>query len=1017
MKRVIAAFWLILLAISTAFAIESPHISNMSCSGTLGCHTITLIDGVYVATLVDAYGVNNLCLKCHNPQTMARGYSARDIANPFGSTDTGLFPSEQLQTSHNWAGPVNMPPAGAQISTDPAILALRPTKAGVLGCTSCHNHHSFTGDLLLRRPGDTLCLDCHRQRNQRDVQSGTHPVNFNYTSATSKVKLTPAKFFKDPVNANPANPTSAMLLPGGKLVCTTCHSPHYADSNARTFDNASSSSFGLLSSSRGKLLRTDVRAGSANGVNICTNCHAGKRAHNGKGQNIQCADCHAAHVDPLDGTAPNVWLVRRYMNPLTTYTKVVNQYKDGASNWAGPDGVCVACHAIPAPGGNYPPEHASLDPNVCRSCHVHDSADGSFAAGCNSCHGNPPQLNAAGPSGYATSGSSNYATSGVFKDESLTPHLAHTSRGLTCAACHSGNQHASGDFQQVFRTRSGTAAYYGATPTYDPTGSGSCLTNYCHSNGAPSSVLPVYKTATWALGKNSIVGTPGECSACHDAAPGTNAHTAHLSRGYSCTVCHAATAASNSSIKDASKHVNGIKEMSFSGAALGTQIDTSDTCTTSYCHSNGRGVYSAPNWTMKATGACGTCHATAPGLGSPLIASGAHFAHFSTSAAAYGPMLTAQNSTGCQACHNVSSANHVNQSIDLNGTLGYLRNGTGTCTPCHAAQVNWSTGAVTCESCHTGTLSVINGATAPNKSLAATAGHGAPAIGKGCTACHERNARHINGGSRLQAQLKGSLNADCRYCHDNASVVVTGTFQNMSTHFLTKGGSQAMACAQCHDPHGSTNLHMIKTVINGKAIVFNDAMNGLVNTSTNQGLCQVCHTQTTHYRAGVPETSHPTANCLSCHDHRATGGAFKPTGTCDACHGYPPAPKATITPQLFGVQGSWSSARYEDYSGGGGAHLVAAHVSPNAKPSEGWSNCAICHNGGSMDSGNHKMTMPLKGNIENVDVAVDHRYRFSTGFIIYTGAKRVSAPAQNATGSCYNASCHITQSRRWSIER
>ncbi|WP_026840598.1 cytochrome c3 family protein [Citrifermentans bremense] len=115
--------------------------------------------------------------------------------------------------------------------------------------------------------------------------------------------------------------------------------------------------------------------------------------------------------------------------------------------------------------------------------------------------------------------------------------------------------------------------------------------------------------------------------------------------------------------------------------------------------------------------------------------------------------------------------------------------------------------------------------------------------------------------------MKGSLNAECRYCHDNASVVVTGAFQNMSTHFLTKGGSPAMACAQCHDPHGSANLKMIRAVINGKEIVFNDIENGLVNTSTNQGLCQVCHTQTVHYRAGIPETDHPTSGCLSCHPH------------------------------------------------------------------------------------------------------------------------------------------------------
>ena len=118
----------------------------------------------------------------------------------------------------------------------------------------------------------------------------------------------------------------------------------------------------------------------------------------------------------------------------------------------------------------------------------------------------------------------------------------------------------------------------------------------------------------------------------------------------------------------------------------------------------------------------------------------------------------------------------------------------------------------------------------------------------------------------------------------------------MSTHFTTKGGPQDMLCKQCHDPHGTTNLSMIRTQLKGAwlnatavTITYTDAVNGFVNTATNRGLCQVCHTKTNHYKAGVPETSHPTSGCLDCHGHNAAGGAFKPTGgTCDACHGYPP---------------------------------------------------------------------------------------------------------------------------------
>jgi predicted CxxxxCH...CXXCH cytochrome family protein len=70
--------------------------------------------------------------------------------------------------------------------------------------------------------------------------------------------------------------------------------------------------------------------------------------------------------------------------------------------------------------------------------------------------------------------------------------------------------------------------------------------------------------------------------------------------------------------------------------------------------------------------------------------------------------------------------------------------------------------------------------------------------------------------------------------------------------------------------------------------------NGIYNN-----VCEVCHTQTTHYRNdGSGSDQHHTiikvggedgANCITCHSH--TDG-FKPS--CNICHGYPPPPLASI---------------------------------------------------------------------------------------------------------------------------
>jgi predicted CxxxxCH...CXXCH cytochrome family protein len=69
---------------------------------------------------------------------------------------------------------------------------------------------------------------------------------------------------------------------------------------------------------------------------------------------------------------------------------------------------------------------------------------------------------------------------------------------------------------------------------------------------------------------------------------------------------------------------------------------------------------------------------------------------------------------------------------------------------------------------------------------------------------------------------------------------------------------------------------------------------------TYDGICEVCHTQTEHFRnnGGAPDQNHTNireggvggTNCVDCHPH--TEG-FKGMG-CDACHGNPPPPLADM---------------------------------------------------------------------------------------------------------------------------
>ncbi len=891
----VCAFYVLILPF-TAEAVDAPHYNPDAGYACATCHTSNLTLG--------STGYNNICLSCHRPGETA-AITLADAADPFNNHST--YNSSMYQTSHRWDGPDTVAAAGAQAPLLPAMNPndLRSRSGNKLACVRCHDQHN-KGDIkdasgVVTVPGkflriandqDQLCMDCHRSRNVSSHLQGSHPVSFSYDSLAA---AKPGAFNQPPLNANSANSSSdlksRLTVSGGNLLCTTCHGVHFSDSRSSTVDGKAN--FENLSSSDGSLLHTDhhgdkVAANQPDKLNICTNCHAKKSNHNAKGQNIQCNDCHGAHVeyDPNDPTGSkgiNTYLIRRNVkNAATgaaasiffTRTGSMRAYKNSTGT-----GVCQGCHAVPAPGTNAPALHNSNDPNVCNVCHSHNNSVSSFSV-----------------------------------------------TGGNCAACH----------------------------------------------GDASTLV-------------------------------TNAHSAHVkTRGYSCDTCHAVTVSGNSTIIKGALHGDSIVEVA--GASI-TNFSASDkTCATS-CH-----LAAKPAWSKSASGACGSCHAALSTTANGLIASNGHNAHF---AAAYGPALAGGSVNSCAICHIYTAnnaASHVSGKVDM---------AAGACSTCHKQATNWTAGRVTCESCHStagGALSVIGGITAPDKSSAAVSGHGKAGIAQACTACHDNSGSHISAtlgdNKRLLSGLTGSINAECNYCHTDSAKVSVQTL-NVKAHRASGIGSR---CADCHNAHGTANSMMVNSTINGTAVSFS-GINTFVNGSQT-GVCQVCHTSPTVYftKAGQVQANHvdSSTNCLECHKHSpATGLAFAANRACDSCHGYPPAPK-NVSGLAFGTQGLWSSARFEDYSGGGGAHLVAAHIAKDAKPGDAWKNCTPCHFGG---SANHARALPMRNHVENVTINIDPQIRFSGDtFTVYTGAKLTSAVA-NKTGSCFNINCHMSQSPRWSYER
>ncbi|MEW6520651.1 MAG: CxxxxCH/CxxCH domain-containing protein [Thermodesulfobacteriota bacterium] len=156
----------------------------------------------------------------------------------------------------------------------------------------------------------------------------------------------------------------------------------------------------------------------------------------------------------------------------------------------------------------------------------------------------------------------------------------------------------------------------------------------------------------------------------------------------------------------------------------------------------------------------------------------------------------------------------------------------------------------------------------------------------------------------------------------------------------------------------------IKSEINGAPLAFAGTPAGLASNEaggaidpTPDGVCQVCHTRTSHWRSDGTLADHFNGeNCTACHEHEL---GFRPS--CNACHGFPPVLDATGQPGGL----VWNPAP----TGAGSAGAHATHVSANGIA------CATCHAGG----------MPVTPIVDD--------YRLQMGFDI---------PGQDPAGNRYD---------------
>src|SRR5262245_55894843 len=159
---------------------------------------------------------------------------------------------------------------------------------------------------------------------------------------------------------------------------------------------------------------------------------------------------------------------------------------------------------------------------------------------------------------------------------------------------------------------------------------------------------------------------------------------------------------------------------------------------------------------------------------------------------------------------------------------------------------------------------------------AATGGHSSLV---NCLGCHaERRPNRVGRGHRTKPH--------CIDCHSEP----TGHPPRQSER---QGVHATRNCLACHDVHGSTNLHLVRTTLvrarRASPISFTSeegaAPGGFTDPAhPGRGICEACHRKTDFYRRSGKGKPHFTQTCTLCHLH---DDHFEPVvndTNCSVCH-------------------------------------------------------------------------------------------------------------------------------------
>jgi len=429
---------------------------------------------------------------------------------------------------------------------------------------------------------------------------------------------------------------------------------------------------------------------------------------------------------------------------------------------------------------------------------------------------------------------SGYSTSSAKRQYQYACSICHPSSGYS-------NAHQTGFKNITGSSLPGTSYTPGKKiPNTDTPTFGNCSQIYCHSTGRAAGMGQVrYSSARWGGTKNCLGCHGGRASATGAPARSignftlTTTHSQHLkypAANMNCQMCHSKTTQTNAwtlkTYTAASKHVNGVANVTFTDVAYGnyTSYKTSGVekskCTNVACH--GGKTRSAWSATVQNTNhTCTHCHGTASGVGTG-----------NTNRNYYAPGYNGGTSTdGIAAATDMRVGGHF-----VHLTSVYMKK--LKCNECHTVPSNPFDGThmtgprYSSQSINFGQASTaIKNTTTP----AFTSGTAVAPATCTTTYCHgSKMPKNDTGGTDKSPTWNANLTtgtpgtAECARCHGNPPLFGSSS----SAHI---GSTATTSCIGCHKSVASATGSIVN-----KDLHVNGSVNMFVDTTITSS-CNKCH--------------------------------------------------------------------------------------------------------------------------------------------------------------------------------